>query len=107
MNKITQKGLTPPAPSYLKRGEVRLARNGWIFVVCFCSLMFFFTGLYLGGLTMRNKVAAVEAEMKETQKGLRECAGSVVLVDKGFAEQIGYHPGKKDMVCTGGGGKWQ
>jgi hypothetical protein len=118
MNKITQKGITPPAPSYLKRGKIRrtdtilpwwqrrlisAGRDAWLFAICFVSILTFCAGLYLGGMTMRNKVAAIAAEMEKTQKQLADCPDSVILVDKNFTQQIGFHPGKKDLVCTGGG----
>lgn len=103
MNKITQKGITPPAPSYLKRGKIRWGKDLWLLALCFCSVMFFCLGLYLGGLTMRNKVAAVAAEMEKTQRQLEDSTNSVILIDKDFAVQMGYHPGKKDLVCTSGG----
>jgi hypothetical protein len=72
-------------------------------IACMAVVMAFCLGLYLGGLTMRNKIANVEAEMQQTQEQLEQCDSSIVLVDKGFAQQIGFHPGKKDLVCKSGG----
>jgi hypothetical protein len=85
----------------------RWGKDVWIFAICFCSIMFFCFGLYLGGLTMCNKTASIEWQLEETQKLLAESKNSVIIIDKEYAAQIGFHPGKKDLVCTPGGGEWK
>jgi hypothetical protein len=72
-------------------------------IISMAVVMAFCLGLYLGGLTMRNKVAAVTEQMEKTQRQLEDSTNSVILVDKDFAVAIGFKARKIDLVCTSGG----
>ena len=66
------------------------------------GIVAFGLGIALGGLIMSNSNAMVTRMMAETREDLKRHKYSVVLVDKGLAEYVGYVPAKKDIVIAGG-----